>query len=76
MPTKKKAPPPTLIVQIKSNTCGDCRYYREDTEPGSEAKYCVRYPPVQVFDGQGVYPSFPGTGPENTCGEWMPTLNS
>ena len=51
--------------------CASCRYWDEETEPGSTERYgtCRRYPPTMLPDEECPYPAWVVTSAVDWCGE-------
>ncbi|MGE5650955.1 MAG: high-potential iron-sulfur protein [Bacillota bacterium] len=53
--------------------CGSCVFYQAD--PGDEAGYCRRFPPVVLPDEGGNSSAYPVVIPDDWCGEFTRKVN-
>lgn len=68
MATRKKAIPDDCMPK-----CETCAFI--EREPGSDAGYCRRYPPVVVVSEEGEYSAFPVIEVQDFCGEYKRRTN-
>jgi hypothetical protein len=67
MPRKKPIPDDCMPK------CATCAFIQ--TEPGQDAGYCRRYPPVVVSSEEGEYSAFPVVEMIDFCGEYRRRTN-
>ena len=62
-------------MQIKLQSCGDCRFFDDEASSKENRGRCRRYPRQATVIGEKIYWFYPEVDQFDGCGEWYPLLD-